>query len=96
MASILLRALCSAALALAAAAALATDPSASLWLAKARELGFRPESHDGKAIYCRTYVPVGSHLSVHECLSEADLIAKLSLERPGPSLRVVSGPAAHW
>ncbi len=96
MATQLLRTLAYLALLLAAAAAQATDPSARLFLDKALELGFRPERHDGKALYCRTYQPVGSHLYTHECLSELDVRSKLSLERPGPSLQVLSGPSARW
>jgi hypothetical protein len=90
------RALASSALVLVAAATQASDPSASLFLSKARELGFRPERHDQQAVYCRTYQPLGSHVYTHECLSESELIAKLALERPGPSLQVLSGPSARW
>jgi hypothetical protein len=96
MATPLLRALAGPALALVTVAVQASDPSASLFLGKAREAGFRPEPHDGKALYCRTYQPLGSHLYTHECLSESDLKAKWALERPGPGLQVLSGPSARW
>ena len=90
MSKLQLCALAASTLVLAMTAAEATDPSGSLFLSKARELGFRPEKKDGKDLYCRTYQPVGSHIYTHECLTETELLSKLSLDRPGPDMRVVS------
>jgi len=94
MSKLPLRVLAASMLLLAMAAAQATDPSGNLFLSKARALGYRPEKKDGKDLYCRTYQQVGSHLYTHECLSEADLLSKLALDRPTPDMRVVSPSAS--
>jgi hypothetical protein len=56
-----------------AAAVPAGDAGRDTLIAKGRAMGYLPRQKDGQTVYCKHETPIGSHLPVTTCLTEAAL-----------------------